>query len=130
MLSSVGGFGVKGRGEGVVWVGEPLWASDSVKRKGVPEFLKVHFGGISDVLFCAQESQNLLKARFLRKSSAPGSEPARDKWLVQGKSQTFEKKRSARGSEAARDKCLVQKNRIFENKFCPMQRSCPGQVVC
>ena len=45
VLTSVGGLGVKGRGEGVVWVGEPLWASDSVKRKGVPEFLKVHFLG-------------------------------------------------------------------------------------
>ena len=70
VLTSVGGLGVKGRGEGVVWVGEPLWASDSVKQKetnhcsqgrgapfggsgertGVPELLKVHFFEISDVL--------------------------------------------------------------------------------
>ena len=62
VLTSVGGLGVKGRGEGVVWVGELLWASDSVKRKetnhcsqgrgalfggsggrtGVLEFLKAH----------------------------------------------------------------------------------------
>ena len=33
VLTSVGGLGVKGRSEEVVWVGEPLWASDSVKRK-------------------------------------------------------------------------------------------------
>ena len=80
--------------------GEPLWASDSVKRKetkhcsqgrgapfggsggstGVPEILKVHFLDfrllvspriaenaffeISDVLFCAQESQNSWKDIF------------------------------------------------------------------
>ena len=70
VLTSVGGLGVKGRGEGVVWMGEPLRASDSVKRKetnhcsqgcgapfggsggrtGVPKFLKVHLFQISDVL--------------------------------------------------------------------------------
>ena len=33
VLTILGGLGVKGRGEGVVWCGEPLWASDSVKRK-------------------------------------------------------------------------------------------------
>ena len=70
VLTSVGGLGVKGRGEGVEWVGGPLWASDSVKRKvtnhcsqgrgepfggsgvrtGVPEFLKVHLFEIFDGL--------------------------------------------------------------------------------
>ena len=84
VLTSAGGLGVKGRGEGVVWAAEPLWASDSVKRKGVPEFLKVNllrcltfcsalrspsipesaFFEISDVLFCAQESQNSRKSIF------------------------------------------------------------------
>ena len=44
------------------------------------------------------------KTHFLRNSSAPGSEAARDKWFV-------------------------QKSQIFENKFCPRQRSCAGQVV-
>ena len=43
--------------------------------------------------------------QILRKGSAPGSEAARDKWLLQNKS-------------------------IFCQRFCPMQRSCPGQVVC
>ena len=33
VLTSVGVLGVKGCGEGVVWMGEPLWTSDSVKRK-------------------------------------------------------------------------------------------------
>ena len=44
------------------------------------------------------------KVDFLEKSSAPGSEAARDKWCLQNKS-------------------------IFWKKFCPRQRSCPGQVV-
>ena len=48
------------------------------------------------------------KVRFLRKSSAPGSEAARDKWLVQ-QHVRFLRKSSAPGSEAARDKWLVQK---------------------
>ena len=46
------------------------------------------------------------KIGFLRKSSAPGSEAARDKWFVQ------------------------KKNRFLRKNFCPRQRSCPGQVVC
>ena len=45
------------------------------------------------------------KVYFLRKSSAPGSEAAPGKWLV-------------------------QTNLIYEKKFCPQQRSCPGQVAC
>ena len=72
------------------------------------------------------------KVRLFRKSSAPGSEAARDKWLVQksaicekkfcpqaatlpGTSGLFKQKtliserKSATGSEAARDKWLVQK---------------------
>ena len=41
------------------------------------------------------------------------------------------RKSSAPGSEAARDKWLVQKNKsYFEKKFCSRQRSCPGQVAC
>ena len=39
------------------------------------------------------------------------------------------RKRSAPGSEAARDKWLVQKKSYFEKEFCPRQRSCPGQVA-
>ena len=88
----------------------------------------------------------------MRKSSAPGSEAARDKWLVQkkhffgeevlpqaaklpGTSDVFKKKRflrisSAPGSEVARDKWFLQKNIVFEEKIRPGQRSCPGQVAC
>ena len=65
---------------------------------------------------------------ILRKSSAPGSEATRDKWLLQ--KDRFLRKSSAPGSEAARDKRLVQKEKSFLRKqFCPRQRSCPGQVV-
>ena len=46
------------------------------------------------------------KSRFSGKSSAPGSEAAWDKWLVQ------------------------KKVRFLRKKFCPRQRSCPGQVAC
>ena len=64
-----------------------------------------------------------------RTTSAPGSEAARGKWLVQKQSPFFEKS-PAPGSEAARDKCLVQtKGPNFEKKFCRRQRSCPGQVA-
>ena len=52
-------------------------------------------------------SGSFKKVSFLRTSSAPGSEAAQDKWLVQQK------------------KCL-----FFEKQFCPRQRSCPGQVAC
>ena len=47
-----------------------------------------------------------------RKSSAPGSEAAWDKWLLQN-SRISEKKSSAPGSEAARDKWLPQKESDF-----------------
>ena len=55
------------------------------------------------------------KSQFLRKSSAPGSEAARDKWLVQKKNQ-FLRKSSAPGSEAAWDKWLLQKEVGFLEK--------------
>ena len=48
----------------------------------------------------------------MRKSSAPGSAVARDKWLVQEKVIVLEKN-SAPGSEAARDKWLVQQKVSF-----------------
>ena len=75
------------------------------------------------------------KSPILRKSSAPGSEAARDKWLIQKKNNFLPKvlpqaaklpgtrglfkknhilrKSSAPGSEAARDKLLLQKKVIF-----------------
>ena len=69
------------------------------------------------------------KVRILRTSSAPGSEAARDKWLVP-KSRNFEKtfyprQRSCRGQVVSSKKSM-----IFEKKFCPRQRRCPGQVAC
>ena len=52
------------------------------------------------------------KSRILRNSSAPGSEAAQDKWLVQRKHHIL-RKSSAPGSEAARDKWLVQKKKVI-----------------
>ena len=123
VLTSVGGLGLKGRGEGVVWMGEPLWASDSVKRhetnhcnqgRGAArdKWLlqeKVHFlekvlpqaaklpgtsgffkkNPIFENKFCPRQQGCLghvvssRKSPFSAKSSAPGSEAARDKWLLQ-----------------------------------------------
>ena len=72
---------------------------------------------------------SLTKNQFLRKSSAPGSEAARDKWLVK-ENVRFLRQSSAPGSEAVPDKWFVQKKVIFlEKKFYPRQRSCPGQVA-
>ena len=78
----------------------------------------------------------------MRNSSAPGSEAARDKWLVQKKSDVLEKvlpqaaklpgtsglfkkkvgflrKSSAPGSEDARDKWLVQKIGFLRKSSAP-----------
>ena len=62
------------------------------------------------------------KRRFLRKSSAPGSEAARDKWLVKKKSD-FRRKVLPRAAKLPRTSGLFKKNRISGKKFCP------GQVV-
>ena len=87
---------------------------------------------------------------MLRKSSAPGSEAARDKWLLQKKSHILRKKfcpmqRSCPGQVVfSKKKSDFEKNlpqaaklprtsglfKQNEKKFCPRQRSCPGQVVC
>ena len=88
------------------------------------------FFDISDVLFCAQESHNSWKSVFLetvlpQDSKLPGTSD------LFKKTSRFFRTSSAPGSEAARDKWLVQKNKsYFEKKFCPGQRSCPGQVAC
>ena len=55
--------------------------------------------------------RNHTKSFFLRKSSAPRSEAARDKWLLQKKQ--LLRKSSAPGSEAARDKWLLQNKSDF-----------------
>ena len=52
------------------------------------------------------------KSHILRNNSAPGSEVARDKSLVQKKKVGILRKSSAPGSEAARDKWLAQKKII------------------
>ena len=69
---------------------------------GVPEFLKVHF--LRFPTSCsAHRSPRIPESPFFEKSSAPGSEAARDKWLLQ--------------------------KIDFLEKFCSRQRSCPGQVA-
>ena len=68
------------------------------------------------------------KNRFLRKSSAPGSAAAPDRWLLPQKDR-FLRKSSATGSAATLDKWLVQKTSDFWKKFGSRQRSCPGQVA-
>ena len=57
-------------------------------------------------------SGSFKKSPISEKKSAPGSEAARDKWLVQ-KDVGLLRKSSAPGSEAARDKWLVQKKSDF-----------------
>ena len=63
------------------------------------------------------------KKHVLRKGSAPGSEAARDKWLVQENKSFFEKK--CPGSEAAWDKWLLQKVSIFLEKTAPGSEAAP-----
>ena len=101
---------------------------------------------------CPGQVASSKKIDFLG-SSAPGSEAAWDKWLLQKtstfwnknllqaaklprkrgcfkKESRFSGKSSAPGSEAARDKWLLQKQRlIFWKQICPRQQSWPGQVV-
>ena len=70
----------------------------------------------------AREKWFVQKNDILRKSSAPGSEAARDKWLVE-KTTHFLRTKSAPGSEAAQDKWLVQKNaRFLRKKVLPQAR--------
>ena len=63
------------------------------------------------------------KNYFLRKSSAPGSEAARDKWFVQKKVPIL-RISSAPGSEVAQDKWFVQKK-----VHCLRKSSAPGSEV-
>ena len=63
-------------------------------------------------------------SHILRNNSAPGSEAARDKRLVQKKQVRFLRKSSAPGSEAARDKWLLQKN-MFLLKVLPQAAKLP-----
>ena len=59
---------------------------------------------------------------FSAKSSSPGSEAARDKWFLQ--KDRFLRKSSAPGSEAARDKWLLQKQNLL--KVLPQAAKLPG----
>ena len=56
--------------------------------------------------------------------SAPDSEAARDKWLLQKKS--FSAKSSAPGSEVARDKWLLIEKVDFLEKVLPQAAKLPG----
>ena len=70
------------------------------------------------------------KSHFLRKSSPPGSEAARDKWLVQKNKSDSEKKFCPRQRSCPGQVACSKNKSFFEEKFCPRQRSGPGQVVC
>ena len=63
--------------------------------------------------------------RFSGKSSAPSSEAARDKWLLQKKNIIFSAKKTAPGSEAARDKWLLIKKRDFLERVLPQAAQLP-----
>ena len=64
------------------------------------------------------------KNRFSGKSSVPGSEAARDTWLLQKKQ--FSANSSVQGSEAAREKLLLIKKIDFLEKVLPQAAKLPG----
>ena len=61
-------------------------------------------------------------------SFAPGSEVARDKWLLQEKV-NFLRKVLPKAAKLPGTSGFFNKNVDFWKEFCPRQRSCPGQVV-
>ena len=63
------------------------------------------------------------------KSSAPGSEVARDKLLLI-KKVDFWKKVLPQAAKLPGTSGFFQKKSFFEKKICPRQRSCPGQGAC
>ena len=67
----------------------------------------------------------LKKVIYIRKSSAPGSEAAQDKWLLQ-KKVGFLRTSSAPGYEAALDKRLLQKRIDFLVRVLPQAAKLPG----
>ena len=69
------------------------------------------------------------KVQISRKSSAPGSEAARDKWFVK-KVQILRNNNLPQAAKLPGTSGLFKKVRSLKKKFCPRQRSCPGQVVC
>ena len=69
------------------------------------------------------------KNLILRKSSPPGSGAARDKWPIQSNKSFFEEKNCPR-QRSCSGQVASSKNIFFDEKFCPRQRSCPGQVAC
>ena len=71
------------------------WPCPASKLPGIPIAAQVFLGGLARIpekKFCPRQRSCLgqvassKKVGFLRKSSAPGSEAARDKWLLQKKS--------------------------------------------
>ena len=77
----------------------------------------------------ARRSPRIPESPFSRKKgSAPGSEAAWDKWLLQNKSQILRKKFCPR-QRSCPGQVACSKKSFWEKKFCPRQRSCPGQVT-
>ena len=62
---------------------------------------------------------------FLRKSSAPGSEAARDKWLLQ-KKMIFEKNNLPQAAKLPGTSGLFKKSRSSEKKVLPQAAKLPG----
>ena len=79
--------------------------------------------------FCAaHRSPRIPESPISEKSSAPGSEAVRDKWLVQEKSD-FREKVLPQAAKLPGTSGLFKKKSEF-SQLCPRQRSCPGQVAC
>ena len=76
---------------------------------------------------CPAQVASYKNNRFSGKSSVPGSEAARDKWLLQKKTK-FEKTFCPR-QRSCPGQVVSSKKSIFWKKFCHRQRSCPGQVA-
>ena len=70
------------------------------------------------------------KKQFSAKSSAPGSEAARDKWLLKEKVDFLEKVLPQTAKLPGISGPFKKKGHVLREKFCPRQRSCPGQVAC
>ena len=67
-------------------------------------------------------------SQFSARSSAPGSEAARDTWLLI-KTTGFLEKVLPQAAKLPGTSGFYKKKSIFCQKFCPRQRSCPGQVA-
>ena len=73
---------------------------------------------------CPEQVASSIKKQLSANSSAPGSEAAQDKWLLQ--KSRFLKKVLAQAAKLPGTSGFFKKM-IFWKQFCPRQRSCPGQ---